>query len=179
MQKARAHTPDELVRLGLLNQHGQSDQVCHCRCKALLCCKVAAYSSGVVDHGKEDCLRSVRTDCARKQRVSCDWWARRVGCRAATSARAAAELPCPARSQPPSAAREPRPERSRAPQSKLWAGRGEVTTSGSKFEVVEIEKHAARGTIRCVSPRSFDCTYGTPVWVTTALGTPDSVTSPR
>ena len=159
MHKARAHAPDELVRLGHLNQHDQSDHVCHCNCKALLCCGSVLIGCG--RPGKEDCLRSVRTDCGRKQRVSCDWWARRVGCRAATSARAAAELPCPARSQPPSAAREPRPERSRAPQSKLWAGRGEVTTSGSKFEVVEIEKHAARGTKRCVSPSSFDCTHPT------------------
>ena len=61
----------------------------------------------------------------------------------------------------------------------VWAERGEVTTSGSKFEVVEIEKHAARGTKRCVSPRSFDCTHGTQVWLTTAPGTHVSVTSTR
>ena len=53
MHKARAHAPDELVRLGHLNQHDQSDHVCHCNCKALLCCKVVAYSSGVVDQEKK------------------------------------------------------------------------------------------------------------------------------
>ena len=85
MHKARAHAPDELVRLGHLNQHDQSDHVCHCNCKALLCCGSVLIGCG--RPGKEDCLRSVRTDCGRKQRVSCDWWARRVGYRAATSAR--------------------------------------------------------------------------------------------